>query len=151
MSTTPISLEGCRCPVCGKGHLEERIITDRFEYPESEKQTITIVVENVPVAVCTACHESSSGSDAANIRHRAIGRALGLLSPEEILAIRERLGLSQTAFAELTRIDEETISLWERGRLLQDTAMDRYLRLLDQNPDNIRVLRELQNTDHRPT
>ena len=147
MSTAPITLEGFRCPVCGKGHLEERIITDRFEYPESEKRTITIVAENVPVKVCTACHESFSGPDAANIHHRAIGLALGLLTPEKICAIRERLGLGQANFAELLGISEETISLWERGRLLQNKAMDRYLRLLDLHPDNVSALRKLQKSD----
>ncbi len=135
MSSQPISAEGVRCPVCGKGRLEPRIITDRFPY--GGKKQITIVAENVPVEICTYCQEKFSGPEAGLIRHRAICRALGLLTPEEIIAIRERRRLSQAAFAELTDIGEATISRWERGRLLQNKAMDRYLRLLDLHSDEL--------------
>jgi putative zinc finger/helix-turn-helix YgiT family protein len=145
MSSELLVDERIRCPVCGKGHLEHRIITDRFDYGEGKKQ-VTVVAENVPVQVCTHCQETFSGPEAGLIRHRAICRALNLLTPEEICAIRERLGLSQVEFAKLTDIGEATISRWERGRLLQNKAMDRYLRLLAANPDNLRVLRELQET-----
>jgi HTH-type transcriptional regulator/antitoxin MqsA len=133
--------ERIRCPVCGKGHLEPRVITDRFEYGEG-KRRITVEAENVPVQVCSQCQETFSGPESGLIRHRAICRALGLLTPEEIGAIRERLGLSQADFAKLTGIGEATISRWERGRLLQNKAMDRYLRLLAANPDNVRALRD---------
>jgi putative zinc finger/helix-turn-helix YgiT family protein len=132
------------CPVCGKGVLASRVITERFEYGEGEDK-VSVVAENVPVQVCTHCQETFSGPEAARIRHQAICRALGLLTPDEIRGIRERLGLSQTQFAELTDIGEATISRWERGRLLQNKAMDRYLRLLDRNPGNVRVLEELRN------
>jgi putative zinc finger/helix-turn-helix YgiT family protein len=131
------------CPVCGKGVLESRVITERFDYGDGEEK-VSVVAENVPVRVCTHCHETFSGPDAARIRHLAICRALGLLTPDEIRAIRERLGLSQVEFAKLTDIGEATISRWERGRLLQNKAMDRYLRLLDRNPDNVRILNELR-------
>jgi len=142
MSSEPITVEGIRCPVCGKGCLERRTITDRFPYGGGKgKKQITIVAENVPVEVCTQCQETFSGPEAGLIRHRAICRALDLLTPEEIVALREGLGLSQAEFAKLTRIGEATISRWERGRLLQNKAMDHYLRLLAANPENVRILR----------
>jgi putative zinc finger/helix-turn-helix YgiT family protein len=140
--------ERIRCPVCGKGHLEQRVVTERFDYGEGKKK-VRVVADNVPVQVCTHCQETFSGPKAGLIRHRAICRALGLLTPEEICAIRERLGLSQAQFAKLTDIGEATISRWERGRLLQNKAMDRYLRLLDRNPDNVRLLEELR-TETQP-
>jgi putative zinc finger/helix-turn-helix YgiT family protein len=132
------------CPVCGEGVLESRLVTERFDYGDGEDK-VSVVAENVPVQVCTNCQETFSGPEAARIRHLAICRALGLLTPDEIRAIRERLGLSQVEFAKLTDIGEATISRWERGRLLQNKAMDRYLRLLDRNPDNVRILKELRN------
>jgi HTH-type transcriptional regulator/antitoxin MqsA len=141
MSSEPMTEARIRCPVCGKGQLEQRIITDRFDYREGKRQ-IAVVAENVPVQVCSHCQETFSGPEAGLIRHRAICQALGLLTPEEIGAIRERLGLSQAEFAKLTGIGEATISRWERGRLLQNKAMDRYLRLLATNPDNVRILRD---------
>ena len=119
MSSEPITVEGTRCPVCGKGHLERRTITDRFACGGSTKarkgkKQITIVAENVPVEVCNHCQETFRGPEAGLIRHRALCRALGLLTPEEIVAIRERLGLSQAAFAKFTDIGEATISLGAR-------------------------------------
>ena len=45
-----------------------------------------------------------------------------------------------------------TISRWERGRLLQNRAMDNYLRLLAQSSDNIRFLEGLRlDTTGAPT
>ena len=53
-----------------------------------------------------------------------------LLSPEEIKAIRKHLGLSRAEFARLTRIGEASLARWETGHIVQNAAMDNYLRLL---------------------
>ncbi len=134
---------GRRCPSCGHGALQARRIRDEFEYgPEDDR--ITIVAEAVPVLVCPACGETLYGPEAAAVRHEAICRTLGLLSPAEVKALRERLGPDQDDFARLTGIGVATLSRWERGRLLQTRAMDRYLRLLDALPQAARFLETLQ-------
>jgi putative zinc finger/helix-turn-helix YgiT family protein len=131
-----------RCASCGEQALEAREIEDEFEYgPEGER--ITVVAHAVPVLVCAKCGETLYGPEAARVRHRAICAALHLLSPEEIKALRERLGPSQEGFAELTGIGVATLSRWERGRLLQTRALDRYLRLLGKTAENVTFLREL--------
>ena len=81
------------------------------------------------------------GPAAARVQHAAVCRALGLLTPEEIQAIRERFGPTQAEFARLTGIGEAIISRWERGRILPNRAMDRYLRLLDHNRANVTLLK----------
>jgi hypothetical protein len=43
----------------------------------------------------------------------------------------------------LTGFGEATISRWERGRLLQNRANDRYLRLLAERPENVQFLESL--------
>jgi putative zinc finger/helix-turn-helix YgiT family protein len=149
VDTEPRTEERVRCPVCGKGHLEPRLITDKFEY-EVGKKRVAVVAEGVPVKVCTHCQETFSGPDAGLVRNRAICRALDLLTPEEIRAIRVRLGPSQADFARLTGIGKATIARWESGRLLQNRAMDRYLRLLAENPDNARILRGQRRPDPAP-
>ena len=133
------------CPTCNVGRLHPQIITERFPYEDDGKE-VMVVAENVPVERCDnpECGEELSGPEAARIRHEAICRALGLLTPAEIRAVRERLNLTQAEFARLTRLGEATICRWERGRLLQNPAMDRYLRLLASSEDNIRLLRRLQ-------
>lgn len=100
-----------------------------------------VEVHDVPVEVCPKCSEKYFGPAAARVQHAAVCRALGLLTPPEIQAIRERLGPTQAEFARLTGIGEATISRWERGRILPNRAMDRYLRLLDRNRANVTFLK----------
>ncbi len=130
------------CPTCCKGRMHPRRVTERFPY-EVDGETTLVVAENVPVHVCEKCGEQLSGPEAARLRHEAICRALGLLTPAEIRSIRERLGLTQKQFTRMTRIGEATICRWESGRLLQNPAMDRYLRLMAASEDNVRFLRGL--------
>jgi putative zinc finger/helix-turn-helix YgiT family protein len=130
------------CPSCGQGTLVARVIRDEFEYG-SEEDRITIVAEGVPVLECPACGETLYGPDAARVRHQAICRALGLLTPEQIKGVREKLGKKQAEFAELTGIGVATLSRWEQGRLIQTRALDRYLRLL-QWEENVQRLRDLE-------
>ncbi|HEY7153563.1 MAG TPA: type II toxin-antitoxin system MqsA family antitoxin [Gemmataceae bacterium] len=142
--------QGRRCPSCGHQPLVAQRIRDEFEYGPDE-QRITIVAEAVPVLVCPACGEVLYGPEAAAVRHQAICRALGLLSPAEIKALRERLGPDQEDFARLTGIGVATLSRWERGRLLQTRALDRYLRLLDALPQAARFLETLQKPAQEST
>ncbi len=136
-------VQGRRCPSCGHEPLVAQRIRDEFEYgPEDER--VTVVAEAVPVLACPACGETLYGPEAAAIRHQAICRALGLLSPAEIKSIRERFGPDQGDFARLTGIGVATLSRWERGRLLQTRALDRYLRLLDVLPQAAQFLGTLQ-------
>ncbi|MCI0463001.1 MAG: type II toxin-antitoxin system MqsA family antitoxin [Gemmataceae bacterium] len=130
-----------RCPVCGKGQLHARRVSQRFEH-EIEGEKVTVVAENVPVRVCDACGETLLGPEAARLHTEALGRALGLLSPTEIRSFRESLGKSLAEFAHLTGVREEDLSEWERSRALPSRPVDRYLRLLIRNPENLRLLEE---------
>ena len=140
-----------RCPKCNAGWLRDRVISEHFEY-EVDGKTHTVVAENVPVRECdnAACRERLSGPEAGRIRHEAICRAFGLLTPREIQKIRERWGPSQERFAQLTGIGVATISRWERGRLLQNRAMDNYLRLVGQSEENVRLLEGLSGPQPAP-
>jgi putative zinc finger/helix-turn-helix YgiT family protein len=106
---------------------------------------IRVEVANIPIERCIACGEEFTGPKAAQVKHEAICRALGLLVPDEIRRLRERLGLTQAEFSRLTGIGEATVSRWERGRLLQNRAMDRYLRLLGTDSKNMELLRRLHH------
>lgn len=132
-----------RCPACGAGKLKQNVVAEQFSY-DGDRGAILVEAKDVPIRICDACGETFTGPEAARIRHEAICRALGLLTPDEIKALRERLGKTQQEFAELTGIGEATISRWERGRLLQNRANDNFLRLLAINPINLKVLQELR-------
>jgi putative zinc finger/helix-turn-helix YgiT family protein len=143
MTRTKVKTQS-RCGVCGEAELQPRVRTERFEY-EADGQRIQVVAENVPVRICPACGESFSGPEAGRIREEAICRALGLLTPADLRGLRDRLGLSQADFARLTGIGEASICRWETGQLIQSRAMDRYLRLLIADPENVKHLKRLSD------
>lgn len=132
-----------RCPACGAGWLKTTTVTDRFIH-EEDGVSVPVVIADVPVEACSHCKEVFYGPEASRLHHEAICKAFGFLTPEEILELREKmLGLTQEEFARLTGIGLATISRWERGRLVQNRAMDRYLRLLKESPASVRYLRKL--------
>ncbi len=62
----------------------------------------------------------------------AIRAAHGLLSPREIKALRERLGLTPTQLGELVYgVPKGLIEGWEKGRYLQNREADALLRSLE--------------------
>lgn len=67
----------------------------------------------------------------------------GLLSADEIRAIRERFNLTQAALTRLLHLGANTISRWESGRNVQTEAMDILLRMIRDLPHSIDYLREL--------
>lgn len=115
---------------CDHLSLQGKVIDEIIAYgpPEDRRH---IKAKSVPVMVCSDCGETFYGPAAEQAHHRSICQALGLLSPDEIRAIRDRFGESQEAFAQRTGIGVATLSRWERGRLIQTRALDNYLRLLD--------------------
>lgn len=123
------------CPLCGKTHeVEERrriaAITlkgDKITYEErfyfcanaddeeNEYETGSMTNENL-----------LNARNAYRVKH-------GLLTSDEIVAIRESYGLSQVDLARLLGWGEATISRYE-SKAIQDEAYDTMLRLIKDNP-----------------
>ena len=68
-------------------------------------------------------------------------RRHGLLSADELRAIRRRFDLTQANLARLLRLGANTVSRWESGRNVQTAAMDVLLRLIKDLPGSIEYLR----------
>jgi HTH-type transcriptional regulator / antitoxin MqsA len=131
-----------RCPVCGRGILKRRFISENFDYDEHD-DVVVVKTYDVPVDDCDSCGECFSGPEAARIRHEAIGRALGLLQPQEIRTLRERMGQSLVQFGKLLGVSSERLSQWENGTAWQDRTADRLIRLLALKPDNLQFVQSL--------
>lgn len=84
----------------------------------------------LPVRRCDRCDFDYLDEAAERLKHEAVCRHLGMLTPQEIRGIRGRLGLSRAALAKLTGIGEASLSRWESGTKIQTPGYDRYLRLL---------------------
>ncbi|NQT94694.1 MAG: helix-turn-helix domain-containing protein [Lentisphaerae bacterium] len=69
-------------------------------------------------------------------------RHLGLLLPEEIRALRERLGLTQDQIASLLEIGEKSWSRWENGRHRPSRSVNLLLRALDSGRLDAAFLRD---------
>lgn len=104
-------------------------------------------------AECSVCHHEvfveALETENDRLAFDAYRKKVGLLLPQEIKAIRESYGLSQTTFAKVMGLGEKTITRYENGSL-QDMAYDNLLRMI-QNPGNflkIASLRLNELSDH---
>lgn len=115
------------CPSCDSANVIAERIIEMFPYGiGDERVTLSAAV---PQYACRDCQFVFQDSEAEDLRHEAVCRHLGVLSPREIRAIRGSYG-SRTEFARLTRIGEASIGRWESGSQIQSAAMDLLLRLL---------------------
>jgi putative zinc finger/helix-turn-helix YgiT family protein len=127
------------CPACGAPMVEKRA-------------TLRLPVNGEEIAVPSAAHLSCPRCGEVLLRYqdsRRLGedaiaiyrKKHGLLSADEIRAIRERFDLTQADLARLLRLGANTVSRWESGRNVQSAAMDMLLRLIRDVPGSISYLR----------
>jgi putative transcriptional regulator len=65
---------------------------------------------------------------------RGKGRRIEVKLPENVQAIRERMGLSQSAFAALLGVSTRTLQEWEQGRKHPSGAARTLLKIAGSNP-----------------
>lgn len=123
------------CPVCDKVHeVEER----------KRKTSITIKGKKVTYEenfyFCKNADEEENEFETGRMNNENLLRArnayrvkMGLLTSDEIVAIRESYGLSQVDLAKLLGWGEATISRYE-SKSIQDEAYDTMLRMVKDNP-----------------
>ena len=123
------------CPLCDKVHeVEER------------KRLTTITIKGEEVAYeekfyfCANSDEDENEFESGSMTNENLLNARnayrvskGLLTSDEIVAIRESYGLSQVDLAKLLGWGEATISRYE-SKAIQDEAYDTMLRLVKDNP-----------------
>jgi putative zinc finger/helix-turn-helix YgiT family protein len=128
------------CPVCGTTMLERR---GTLRLPVNGEE---IAVPSAAHLRCPKCGEvvlrfqdsKRLGEDAIAIYRKKHG----LLSADEIRAIREHFNLTQAALTRLLHLGANTISRWESGRNVQTEAMDILLRMIRDLPHSIDYLRD---------
>jgi putative zinc finger/helix-turn-helix YgiT family protein len=127
------------CPACGTAMLEKR---GTLRLPVNGEET---AVPSAAHLRCPKCAEVVLRfQDSKRLGEDAIGiyrKKHGLLSADEIRAIRERFDLTQADLARLLRLGANTVSRWEAGRNVQTAAMDILLRMIRDLPGSIDYLR----------
>ena len=128
------------CPQCGAASVTTLWRHDTFNYGSGDSAVVLHV--DLPVRHCSACDFEFLDHEGERLRHEAVCRHLGVLSPAEVRAIRKQHGMTRSAFAQATGLGEATLNHWENGVVVQNLANDRYLRLLAK-PDIMSRLHEL--------
>ncbi len=124
---------GPKCGCCDTGHLVTQFRRETFEH-ETENGRVMIEADRVPISVCDTCKSVFVTGETAKVRHEYVCRKLGLITPDEIRAIRNRHGLKKAEFARITQFGESSISRWESGRLFPNASGSKYLKLLPAPP-----------------
>jgi HTH-type transcriptional regulator/antitoxin MqsA len=95
---------------------------------------------------CARCGEDFyiDGMEVETFRRAAakVREEDGLLTPNDIVALREKYGLTQAGLERLIGAGEKTVVRWERGTVAQNQTADTLLRVLDGHPDVVARLAE---------
>ena len=135
------------CPQC-EGVVETITHEDVFRYGDGKSAVDLPVL--LPVRRCRACGIEFLDHEAERVKHEALCRHFGVLTPWEIREIRKRHNLSRAAFAELTGLGAASLGRWETGTLIQSLSNDRYLRLLA-SPGGLDALKAVSRPDYAGT
>lgn len=127
------------CPSCGGSNVSTANKLEHFQY--GDKENAPMLSALVCVYHCVSCDFSFTTEDASELRHEAVCRYLGVLTPHEVRKVRERYELSQSDFADLSKIGKASLARWESGVLVQNHANDNYLYLLS-FLDNVERLKD---------
>ncbi len=138
-------MEDQKCPICGGAALKKKIINETFEY---KGQSTTF--PNYVTYVCTACGEAIVD----NVTLKESGKKLkdfqrqvdGLLTGQQIKAIRKKLGLSQEQLADIIGGGLKSVARYESGQVCQSKGMDNLLRILDAYPHTLKVIQKSEQT-----
>jgi putative zinc finger/helix-turn-helix YgiT family protein len=132
------------CAVCGSERTERCF----REFASRYNQT-PVSIAKAEMYECSDCGErffTPEQSKALSLAIREeVRKKEGLLSPGEIVAIREKLGLTQHDLETLFGLGSKVVTRWETGRVIQSRAADVALRLLAMAPYTLEQLRKERN------
>ena len=134
----PVPNSTVTCPQCAADAVTtfQHLVTFRYGSGES---AVDLSV-NLPLRRCGSCELEFFDAEAESLKHDAVCKHLGVLSPDAIRQIRKSYGMTRATFAEVTGLGEATLNRWENGIMVQTLANDRYMRLLAR-PENMSRLR----------
>jgi HTH-type transcriptional regulator/antitoxin MqsA len=121
------------CAVCGADSVT--VVREPRQVTADDGVTLSFEDE---FSRCQRCgvdfytHEQSLASSRASAG--VLRTHEGLLSPEEIRSIRERLSLTQAQLEQALGVGAKTVVRWERGTVRQSRVADRLLRVLAAHP-----------------
>ncbi|MFC3125088.1 type II TA system antitoxin MqsA family protein [Pseudoroseomonas globiformis] len=120
------------CVNCGQAAVCERTVP--FDV-ERDGQRVTIQDRQT---YCAACGQVSYRGNQISEHERAVAAAtrqmLGLLTSDELQAIRKKYFLLQREMEEMLSIGPKTWVRWERGKVVQSKSVDKLIRSIAEDP-----------------
>lgn len=134
------------CPICGEGKIAERIITGEFEYKGKK-----CPIPDYHVFVCKHCSEQIVSPETLKATEKKLTdfcrKTDGLLTSNEIKAIRKKMGKTQIEMAALLEVGKKNFARYENGQVTQSKPMDMLLRILNEDPN---ILHKIKATRKEP-
>jgi putative zinc finger/helix-turn-helix YgiT family protein len=131
-----------KCPLCGAGFLED-VVSDHETYFREGTHNIKLVIKDLCIKRCSNCKEEFMPKEAQDRVQAEKHKRRGLLTMGQLKELRNKLGYTQVRMAELLGVGKKTYLRWEKGLNLQNKSMDRYIRLIAENPENINILKRI--------
>jgi putative zinc finger/helix-turn-helix YgiT family protein len=135
-----------RCRHCGK---DEVIMTTTCYAAEvrHDGRLYTFTIPHLDIPVCQACGEKVFTEQVDDQINATLRSHLRLLTPDQIRAALDRIGMMQKEAADRLGIAEATLSRWLTETQIQSRAMDNLLRVFFALPE---VRAVLQGTHQDP-
>lgn len=137
-----------QCPFCGNNDMKRKVITETFEYKGKKFDYPNYVIHG-----CPKCEEEIVDKKTLKESGRAIRdfyrRVDGLLVAEEIHRIRKfKLCITQDEASELLGGGGKSFARYENSEIIQSIPMDNLLRILDEYPHLIKVIKDKNKPQH---
>ena len=129
------------CSDCGSTDARHEYKQQSFRHGSGDN--VADLTCDVLVYSCNQCGCEWTGSEAEEARQNAVCRHLGRLTPGEVRGVRDRYRLSQAEFSRITGFGEASLSRWETGAQIQNAAIDRLLRLIESDEQNLYRLQHI--------
>lgn len=130
-----------KCAVCGGSTTEVK----EFKKAKYRDQIVEVETE---LFRCDSCREGfvtpQQMRSHARLVKNEVRKKNGLLPPEKIVAIREKLQLTQAELEDLLGTGPKMVVRWESGKVIQSRGHDNVLRLLDRDPSVLKALQQIQ-------
>lgn len=130
-----------KCNVCGGSTTEVKEV-------KSAKYRDEVVEIQTTLFRCDSCKEGFVTPQQMREHVRAVKNEVrkrhGLLSPERVVEIRQKLKLTQSDLESALGTGPKMVVRWESGKVIQSRGHDTMLRLLEREPSILKSLKQVQ-------
>jgi transcriptional regulator with XRE-family HTH domain len=115
-----------KCHQC-KERAVDLVKADHFARLEHDGREYSFTVKQLDILRCANCGYELVPPDSFDVLAEEMRLRAGLLTPAQIVAGRNRLGLSQCKFAALLGVAGATVNRWENGGQIQQRVMNDWM------------------------